>query len=302
MRNEMPQIHAKLLFLGLMLLGGVASATTRTGGVVVVSADALDGGGQRTTGSLYRVDASLCGIGGVSAGNGQVAKTGYIAQLTEVTNLRFVVSSSPMNEAGTAQLSGVAGLDDGTVVALSGSEVRWAPVAFPLTAIAPNGVATSGVVYVDTAGAVTGAYLGVTGTATFVVLDIIPDNFGIYAGDQVNDGWQVRYYGANNPNGQGGATASNGQSVADNYLADLDPTDPSARFVLTAFSNGTPARIYFNPSSTGRVYALYYRESLNTGTWSVVDGSMPVVGGTPCLSDTNAMTSTRFYRVDVGLP
>ena len=290
-----------LLCLSLLLCG-VAQAASRTGGVVVVSADGLDGGGQRTTGALYRVDGSLGGIGGVSLGNGSVAKAGYIGQLTDVTNLTPTVSPAPMNEADTAQLSGMAGMDDGTVAALSGNEVRWAPVAFPLTALAPNGVATSGVVYADTAGAITGAYLGVTGTATFVVLDVNPDNYGLYAGDQVSDGWQVRYYGVNNPSGQGGATASNGQRVADNYVADLDPTDPSARFVLTAFSNGTPARVYFSPSSNGRVYSLYYRASLNTDSWCAVAGQERIPGGTPFLNDTNALSTTRFYRVDVSLP
>ena len=42
---------------------------------------------------------------------------------------------------------------------------------------------------------VQGIYAGSTGSTNLTVLNVNPDNFGIYAGDGVGDTWQVQYFG-----------------------------------------------------------------------------------------------------------
>jgi hypothetical protein len=109
-------------------------------------------------------------------------KSGFAGQLVEATNVAVTAAPSYVNESETEQLGDTAGQDDGTVSALNGSEIQWVPPVYPIAVLTPAGTITAAVVYADTAGAVTGAYVGVTGSVALVVLDSSPDNYGIYAG------------------------------------------------------------------------------------------------------------------------
>ena len=70
----------------------------------------------------------------------------------------------------------------------------------PITGISASGLATAGVVYQDTPATAQGVYAGNTGTLGLTVLDALPDNYGSYAGDGLDDAWQNQYFGLNNPN------------------------------------------------------------------------------------------------------
>ncbi len=272
---------------------------------MVAHASVIDGGGQRTASSGYTMDASLGGIGGVCTNSATtVLKAGYVGQLTEVTNLLVIASPVAANEGSVLQLTGLAGLDDGTVSALAGSNILWATPGFPIASITPAGAATAAVVWSNTYGAVTGGYLGVSGLGLVLVLDSNPDNYGLYAGDQVPDWWQVRYFGVNNPLGMAGATNCTGRENRYTYIADLDPTDPASVFEIVAISNQPPSRVVcFRATSTGRVYRLLYAPNLVGGVWTNLPGEMPAPGvaGQMSLCDTNA-AAVRFYRVGVQVP
>jgi hypothetical protein len=249
------------------------------------------------------MDGSVGGIGNASASGAVALKGGYIGQLTEVTNLTVSAVPSAMNEGGSSQLSGIAGLDDATVVAIEGSNVVWCAPVYPIGAIGPDGQATLANVYADTSGVVTGRYLGVAGSRVILVSDSIPDNFGLYAGDQVPDGWQVSYFGENNPDGTASATNATGRNNLYAYVADLCPTNPGACFGIAAISNNLSGRkVWFGATSTGRVYRLAYATDL-AGTWTNLPGGAwsPGEAGSMSLLDPNGATR-RFYRVHVALP
>lgn len=295
------------MLLVVSLLGAAATvfAGSRSGGNCAVN-DTLDGGGQCATSASYRADGSIGGIGGVTIAEypRQMLKAGFVGQLTEVTN--FVATAAPgaANEGGNAQLGGIAGLDDATVTVLVGNEIVWSAPVYPVGAIGADGLATVAIVYANTQAVVTGSYLAVSGWGTFLVLDTDPDNYGIYAGDQVPDWWQVRYFGTNNPLGVAGATNVSGHNNRYTYTADLDPTNPASVFEIVAVSNQPPSRVIgFRTTSTGRVYRLLYATNLVSGVWTNLPGQTPTSGlaDRMSLSDTNA-AAVRFYRVQVQLP
>jgi len=116
-----------------------------------------------------------------------------------------------------------------------GREIVWLTPVYPVGSINSNGLAATAPVYADTAACVTGVFLGVTGSESFWC-DSNPDNYGIYAGDQIPDSWQVRYFGVDNPLGVAGATNCNGQNNLCAYTADLNPTNPTSLFCIEAIS------------------------------------------------------------------
>jgi hypothetical protein len=279
------------------------------GGASIVPAQAataastVDGGGQRTASANYTMDGSVGGIGNISTGGGIALKGGYVGQLTEVTNLAITAAPGSVSEGGSSQLSGIAGLDDATVVAVEGSNIVWSAPVYPISAVGADGVASAAIVYDNASGVVTGRYLGVAGSGLILVLNGNPDNFGLYAGDQVPDDWQVRYFGLNNPNGVASATNATGQNNLYAYIADLCPTNPNSCFEIIAISNRTSTNAVCFFSSSNRLYRLEWTTNLIGGVWTNSPGAIPVSGSGSLfwLNDTNA-ASPRFYKVSVRLP
>lgn len=266
----------------------------------------LDAGGCRVTGGGVTIDGSLGGIGGLAIDDSAVQslRHGYIGQLTDVTTLTVTAVPGAVNEGDSCQLVAVAGLDDATALAVAGGEIAWAVPVHPLAGIAADGQATAALVCSNTPGVASGGYLGVSGAGALLVLDRDPDNWGLYAGDGVPDGWQVGYFGPANPAGRAGATNCTGQLNRYSYIADLCPTNPASLLEIVAISNQPLARtVHFLPSSTGRQYRLLYTTNLLVGAWSNLPGVAPVqgAGGPMLLVDTNTAPA-RFYRIGVQLP
>jgi len=173
-----------------------------------------------------------------------------------------------VHERGCGGTTGRRGgaLDDATAVALTGSEVAWQSPAFPIGSISTAGVVMAANVYANTSGVITGRYLGVSGSGVILVLDNNLDNFGLYAGDQIPDGWQIRYFGENNPNGLASATNCTGRTTSMRMSPTFCPTNPAACFEIVSVSNQPPNRVVcFKPASTGRVYRLLYATNLVSG-------------------------------------
>lgn len=185
-----PRIPRARVGVALALVSMIASGV---GGEI----RSFTGGGGRSVASGAVVDAGLGGIIGVSSASpqGAVFKAGFIGQLTEVTHLVVRANPAVLSAGQTSQLSGLAELDDGTVVVLTGSEIQWDPPApeSPFASISTNGVLTAAaVVTAYQAGTVTGAYLGVSGStvvevvsapvvATLAATGVEPDETGLRA-------------------------------------------------------------------------------------------------------------------------
>jgi hypothetical protein len=293
----------------LAVVLSLTTSTTCFAGTLVTSS--VDSGGQRTTSANYTMDGSIGGIGGISSAVSppETVKHGYIGQLSDVISVSVTGTPAQVNETSTSQLSGTATLDDATVTALAGSNINWSAPSFPISSINTNGLATASVVYANTNGTVSGSYLGTPGNGSLLVLDSNPDNYGSYAGDGLNDGWQVSFFGQP-PNPQAAPSADpdgDGQNNQFEYTAGLEPTN-SASVLLLRIEHvaGQPdqKKLTFLPWASGRTYTTEYRTDLVTGAYTNLTGySGPTTNGTEVsVTDLNATEAAKFYRIKITYP
>ena len=129
-----------------------------------------------------------------------------------------------------------------------------------------------------------------------------------YAGDGIDDAWQVQYFGAP-PNPNAGPLVDydgTGQNNLFKYLAGLDPLDPTSRFVLSvAEVPGQPGQkqLMLTPVFGGHVYTVQTASSLTQPAWTTLTTMVSSDNGTTrTVTDTGAAAAPRFYRVLVSYP
>ena len=296
--------------VGLIALfpGVLSAAGLRSSPDYVISAESADSAGGRAGSTHYTQDGSLGGLAGVSSATSSLvatAKAGYVAGLCEVVALQLAAGGSTVGEQSSRQITGVQLLDDATTVSLLPETIVWAVKDGPLTGITAGGLVTAGPVYEATAATVQGHHEGRTATLDLTVLDTSPDNFGFYAGDGLSDGWQVHYFGQNNPDaGPLLDPDGDGQDNRFEFAAGLAPTDLASRFVV---SIGTPPgqssqrRIVFSPLVAGRTYTV--TASTNLADWGAL-GSYTISDDGPdrIVTDLDAGAPAKFYRVEITRP
>lgn len=312
-------MNTKSVLLFASAFGSIAAAlhaSPRTSASYGILTDSVDNGGQRTSSAAYTNDASIGGITGISivAAPAQIAKSGYLGQLYDITALVLNSAAPTVNETATLQLAAWQFLDDTSFLAVPATTVSWGVVSGPVTGISLTGLATAGTVYQNTAATMQGAFGGFTGSLNLTVLDTIPDNFGSYAGDGLPDNWQVGFFGQDNPLAAPGADPSgNGQNNLFKYIAGLNPLDPNARFLLAIAPVPDPAHpgqflpgqsnVIFSPRFSDRTYIVKYRTDLATGTWLTLSGTTQNDSVTQrTVTDLNASNPQKFYRIEITKP
>ena len=238
------KLHAALY---LTLLTAAAHAGPRTSASYTIATDTVDAGGRRTTSASYTNDGSLSLVAGLStvAAPAETAKHGYLGQLYDVTGLLLSATPTTVNEGGTLQLGAAQLLDDATTLAVPAALVTWSVAAGPLTGIDTSGLVTAGNVYQNTAATAQGNYAGNLSTLALTVLNVNLDNFGAYAGDAIDDAWQVQYFGQP-PNANAGPLVDadrDGQTNAFEYTVGLiPPTRIPSSACASKRSPASPAR------------------------------------------------------------
>ena len=276
-----------------------------------IIADTTDSGGAKASSTAYSNVGSAGGIAGVStaAAPAETAKSGYLGQLYDVIGLTLTAATLNVNETATDQLGAWQLLDDTSLLAVSATSVTWSVVSGPITGISPAGLATAGPVYQNTTANVQGSFGGFSGMLNLTVVDSIPDNFGSYAGDGIDDAWQVQYFGLP-PNANAGPTADadgTGQTNLFKYIAGLNPLDPASRFVLEIQPiPGQPSQmnLIFSPLVSGRTYTITATSSLSADAhWSAINASAPTDSGDQrTITDLDATGPEKFYRVEITNP
>ena len=302
--------HTLLAALGFLSLLNSAHAGPRASTNYSIATDTIDAGGRLTTSASYTNNGSAGGIAGISSvpAPAETAKHGYIAQLYEPTGLSITAASPTVNETATDQLGAWLALDDATFLATPAAGVAWSVLNGPLVSINSSGLATAGTVYQNTAAIAQGFSNGFTSTLSLTVLDSIPDNFGSYAGDGLGDGWQVQYFGQNNPNaGPLRDPDGDGQTNAFEFTAGLVPTDPASRFTLSIAvvpGQSGQKKLIFSPRLAGRTYTVKAKASLLPGTYlPLTNPSAPSDDGeTRTIIDRDASGATKFYQVEIVKP
>jgi hypothetical protein len=285
-------------------------AGPRSSANYTLATDTTDAGGTRASSAAYTHDGSVGGVVGISAVStpAETAKHGYLGQLYEVTGL--ALSSDPpaeVDEEATAQLAAWHLLDDASYLAVNANSVAWSVVTGPLTGISATGLTTAGTVYQDSPATVRGVYGGFAGTLELTVLDSDPDNYGSYAGDELADSWQNRYFGLNNPNaGPLMDPDGDGQNNAFEFTAGLIPTDALSRFLLRVepvAGQPTHKRLIFSPRFDDRTYDILTSTTLAGDSWTALTGGTVSDDDTErTVIDPNASEKEKFYRVQVSKP
>ena len=300
----------KTTFLALLSLVPVSTvlAVPRTSANYAITAETTDAGGLRAASANYSNAGSAGLIAGVStvAAPAEIAKSGYIGQLYDVTGLIVNSATPSVDEAATLQLGAWQLLDDATFLAVDAGSVTWGIVSGPITGISVTGLATAGLVFQNTSATVEGTFGGFTGSLNFTVLDSIPDNFGAYAGDGLGDDWQVQYFGQNNPHAAPALDPDgDGQTNQFEFTAGLVPNDPASVFQLRiAPVPGQSSRknIIFSPRLDGRTYIVESLPALG-GAWQpLTTGTQSDSGDERTVTDLNATGAKKFYRVEISRP
>ena len=136
-------------------------------------------------------------------------------------------------------------------------------------------------------------------------LIILRDKSGDRDGDGLPDTWENRFFGGPT-NAVPGAMAANGvNTVGQAYIADLDPTDPAARFPPIALGMPLPGNLVLrlDPTSTARIYRVEWTTNLaaNPQEWNLHLPEEPGTGAALDFILTNDALQ-RIYRTGVRLP
>ncbi len=163
-------------FMAAILIGFAA------GGGSVFAADhfgELGGCGGRATNGSCAMDLCIGGMAGAATAPGVSLQAGYLGQIYDATNFHLAAPARSVDSANSILLGGALELDDGTLLAVPGSEIAWSAAGHLWLSIAANGSALAAAVDHDVATAVTGFYHGVSYTMPVYVLDTTPGHFDI---------------------------------------------------------------------------------------------------------------------------
>lgn len=272
-----------------------------------VPTDTVDAAGRRTTSASYTIDSSLGGIGGIgsAAAPSVLAKHSYAGQLFDPSALVITANPTNVNELATRQLGGMTMNDDLTSNAVAAAQIAWSVLSGPITSIDAGGLATAGAVYQNEPATVQGALGGKFSTIGLTVLNDNLDNYGSYAGDGLDDAWQVQYFGLGNPNALASLDPDGDLQINRfEYIAGTIPTNALSKFNLS-IAEVSPDRkdVTFEPRFVTRTYSVEYATNPGTGSFVPLSGGVVSdVGPIRTVRDVQATNFTRYYRVFITYP
>jgi hypothetical protein len=307
------KIGGVFLVLSSLLVSG-AVAAPRTSANYSISAESVDIAGARIQSANYSVNGSAVGEFGAGqnaliTGAAYTGKSGFVGELYDIVALS--ISSPPsnnLNETASRQLNAAPLADDATTLAsLDPSTVSWAIVSGPIASISTGGLATASTVYQDTLSTVSGSGQSLSGQLNLTILNVTNDDFGAYAGDQIDDSWQVQYFGQP-PNPLAGPNADadgTGQTNLFKFVAGLNPLDGS-RFTLSILQvsgQSSQKQLVFQPIVVGRTYNPQFATGLTNPNWSALTGTTQIDNGTQrTVTDPNATPAPKYYRLQISKP
>ncbi len=284
----------------LAVLAALASASAATPTLVHSAATA---GGRQAVGNVV-VNSAIGGLGGSASVTTFAARHGFVGQLTDVQSIAVSSTTTTVNEASTRQLAASATFTDSTGLPLFGTTASWSVSGGGLASVSASGLATAATVYQNTNGVARADYLGQFGTLTLSVVNVNADDFGTYAGDAIDDAWQVTHFGLASASAAASADPDgDGQNNLFEYLAGTTPTSGSSVFTLAVSASSASQRtVRFSPVTVGRSYTVEYATSLSPLNFTTLSGPPVDAAGTRSLTDTSTANAARYYRVRISLP
>ena len=288
-----------------MLLGSAPAMAASSSANYSNTASTFAAAGGSSASTNYSQAASLGSPASSSSGGPYLAKSGFIGPLYEIQNLHiYPVAPGNIPELGTLQLASFLVLDDSTSFAVNPNSVSWSIEMGPITSISASGLMKADAVDADTLAQIRADFDGRFALTQTTVVDAIP---GQYAGDALPDSWQDMFFGPNNPNAAPDADPTGtGQNNYFKYIAGLDPTDPTSRFVVNVDPE-PPApgslEIQIQPIVPGRTYTLYSASQLSPPNWMpVIPTNVENNGAARTFTQTVTPGVNLFYRVEITFP
>lgn len=300
--------------LALFLISSSFSAShaaPRSSTDYAIITDTIDTGGQHASSAsgIYGNDASAGQIAGVSSSTGEIVRAGFIGQLYELVGYGLLATDYYPAELGTTQIIPARTADDGTNVAIATTGITFSILDGPLASITPGGLVTAGAVAQNTSAQISATSAAFAGQLTLLlhVQDTIPDNFGTYAGDGLDDAWQYQFFGADNPLAAPEADPDHdGFTNFFEYTAGVSPLDAGSIFSFHPEPvPGQPGRMsfVFSPRLADRTYTVKSSITLPAAAWlSLVNFTVSDDGQTRTITDLDATGTAKFYRVEIAKP
>lgn len=253
------------------------------------------------TSTDYSAEISFAMEGGLQSTSTPVVTqlgSGYPAQFVDVASLDVQIASTVNETASTAATAQIVNTDASRSDVLS-SSVNWQVSTGP-GSINAGGLYTASAVYQNNPAQITGTIGSLSDSAAFTILDVLPDNFGTYANDNLPDNWQVTHFGINSPSALPTADPDkDGQDNAFEFMTGVDPTLSNSRFTVSIQDVGGTINVRFTPRLNDRVYGLSFSNTLvnwqSAGLTPVADGANGVFSFTPTSG------TRQFYTVSVSL-
>jgi len=276
----------------------------------------VDSGGSVQSGGDVQITGFVGEPGVVSSGGDVVARQGGNSMIYYATGFTVTADSLTINEQGASdanstrtQLRGNVVYDDATLSTVDGAQVAWtAPVPnSSLASISALGLAQAATVYQSTAANFIGSYGGIIATSSLTVLNVLPDNYGAWAGDTFDDAWEIAQgmSGAVNPD-----ALNNGVPNWQLYAMGYNPAQPAPAVLASGVTtNGYLAVRYTrNPVATGYVFTPQESGNLSVGFATMVNpvSVTNTSGGIEYITTRGSVpmnaTNRQFLRVRVAQP
>ena len=299
---------------GAVFLSPVRAHEAAGGNVRIVST--IDSGGSVQSGGDVQITGFVGEPGTVSSSGDVVARQGGNSMIYYAAGFTVAAAAGTINESGASdpdstrtQLRGNVVYDDATLAAVDGAQVAWTAPApgSALTSISAAGSAQAATVYQNTSASFIGTYGGISATSSLTVLNVLPDNYSVWAGDTFDDAWEISQgmSGAVNPN-----ALNNGVPNWQLYAMGFNPAQPApAAMSSSVLTNGYLAVRYTrNPYATNYTFTPQESGNLSVGFAAMVNpvsvtntssgletivtrGSVPI-----------SATNKQFLRVKVAQP
>ncbi len=299
---------------GAVFLSSAYAHEAAGGNVTIVST--INSGGSVQSGGNVQITGFIGEPGVVSSGGDVVARQGGNSMIYYATGFSVTADSLTINEQGApdtnstrTQLRGNVVYDDATLGAVDGSQVAWTAPATnsSLASISALGLAQAAAVYQNTPASFTGSYGGINATSNLTVLNVLPDNYSVWAGDTFNDAWEIGQgmSGAVNPN-----ALNNGVPNWQLYAMGYNPAQPApASLASSVTANGYLAMRYTrNPYAAGYTFTPQESGNLNLGFAAMVNPASVtnLVNGVEQITTRGSVpmnaTNKQFLRVRVAQP
>ena len=266
----------------------------------------LDGGGGIVSGDSIEAEVSVGVPGGFSGDVATIAaRHGFPGQIYDPAGeLTVTPGDARVEEFGSSAFAAQLRCDDDSLLPILVDS--WS-IESPFATVTAEGIVQVGALPGDQPALLTATAGAFSGSATLLLRDLSPDNFGLWAADGIPDAWQALYFTGQEESGVASADPdADGQDNLAEYLAGTDPRDAASLLYLRFGPDpGAPGakQFVFGPYLPDRTYTLEWSASL-AAPWTALP-DVPVAGSQPGEGEFTVVPGAgerRFFRLRIAVP